>query len=329
MNEKNSLSYHGEGGALLWLYVRCIFLSVITLGIYWSWAKARILRYHYENTSFGGSPMGFQGTGTEIFIGALKGLGILALILVPYVIALVIFSQRTMAGDPVTGMVALVIGLILYIGLIIVVSPIAINSSMRYRFGRTSWRSIRWGYTGKNRELLPLFVKGFLLTMVTFGIYGSWFNARYYRYVYSKLHFGSVRFRFKGEGKELFFIGLKGLLLSIVTLGIYLFWYLRNVYRWLYENMEVLQGGKSVPLKVDMTGGQLFVLNLTNLLLLVFTLGIAAPWVNIRSIRFVMNHISAAEDLDTDAIEQIPASEATATGDDLADFLDLGDWGIL
>lgn len=45
MNEKRMFSFHGEGGALLWLYIRCMFLTTITLGIYWPWAKARLVKF--------------------------------------------------------------------------------------------------------------------------------------------------------------------------------------------------------------------------------------------------------------------------------------------
>lgn len=329
MNEKRQFSFHGEGGALLWLYIRCMVLTALTLGIYWPWAKARILKFHYGNTSFGGSTFGFQGTGWELFLGLWKGIGILLLVMIPYIAGLALFVQESLKGEPVLAMVYLSAGLLIYLALVIPLVPVAVNSSLRYRFGRTTWRSIRWAYNGKNKELLPLYVKGTLLTLITLTIYSSWFNAKFYNYIYSKLHFGSVRFRFKGDGKDLFFIGLKGLILSVLTLGIYLFRWVKDIYRWTYENIEVLQGEKVIPLQVTMTGGGLFKLTLVNMLLLVFTLGIAAPWVNIRTIKFIMAHIQSTEDLDVDAIEQTPLADSDATGEELSDFLDLGDWGIL
>ncbi len=329
VNEKRQFTFHGEGGELLWLFIRCMFLTGITLGIYYPWAKARLLKFNYSNTTFGGSAFGFLGTGNEMFIGLLKGIGILILVMIPYLLGLYIGFQALLAGNTAVGIIAMVLGVVAYIALLLVVMPLAINSSLRYRFGRTTWRSIRWAYTGKNKELLPLFIKGFLLTLVTFFIYNSWFTARYMKYIYSKLHFGSIRFRFMGEGMDLFLIGLKGMLLTIITLGIYIFWYMKNMYKWIYENLEVLQGDKVIPLTTTITGGGLFKLTLTNMLLLIFTLGIAAPWVNIRTMKFIMNHIAASEDLDVDAIEQTTVEETSATGEEISDFLDLGDWGIL
>jgi uncharacterized membrane protein YjgN (DUF898 family) len=330
MDEKRKLAYNGEGGALLLLYIRCFLLTMVTFGIYGTWAKARILKYHYGNTSFDGSAFGFNGTGKELFIGMLKGIGILLVVILPFIVFITLSIMALVAGDMGLYLTLYGLGFLFYIAGLILVMPLAINSSMRYRFGRTSWRSIRWAYAGKNREFLPMFVKGSLLTMVTLGIYGSWLQARLNSYMYSKLHFGSVRFRFTGEGKELFFINLKGLLLSAVTLGIYFFWYLRNVYRWQYENIEVIQGDRAIPLTVDLSGGGLFKLMLTNLLLVVFTLGIATPWVTVRTNRFIMANIGAVDDLDTTVIEQ-PSAEAgsDATGEELGDIFDFGDWGIL
>lgn len=330
MSDKRSFSYDGEGGALLWLTIRCLFLTTITFGIYWPWAKARLNKFHYGNTSFDNSAFSFHGTGPEMFWGMLKGIGVLIVVLIPYLAGLLIGTQMIQEGQFVTGAIVAILGVLVYIGLLIVIAPSAVNSSMRYRFSRTAWRSIRWGYTGKNRELIPIYVKGMLLTLVTLGIYGSWFNARYYSYVYSKLHFGSVRFRFQGDGKSLFFIGLKGTLLSIITGGIYLFWYMRNLYRWSYDNLEVIQGERIIPLTTEtMSGGKLFVLNLVNTLLLIVTLGIATPWVTIRNTKFILEHIKATADLDTDAIEQTSLNASDATGEELADILDLGDWGIM
>lgn len=46
-------------------------LSVVTLGIYSFWGRARVRRYLWGTTSFRGEPFDYAGTGGELFRGAL------------------------------------------------------------------------------------------------------------------------------------------------------------------------------------------------------------------------------------------------------------------
>jgi uncharacterized membrane protein YjgN (DUF898 family) len=72
-----------------------------------------------------------------------------------------------------------------------------------------------------------------------------------------------------------------------------------------------------------MTGSLFFLLKLSNLLLLVVTLGLAWPWVVVRNIRFDSQYLALRGALDLAGIQQ-DAQAASATGEALSGFLDTG-----
>ena len=328
---RNALSFHGKGSTLFGKYLVNVLLSIITLGIYSFWGKVKILQYQYDQAQLNGSPFQFLGTGKQFFFGFLKFLGIFI------VLELVLFGGMFGLGfaipQTVENMFPLMIAtfvlflvFMILIGLLVVV---AINSKLRYRLRNSTWRGLNGIYRGKNKELIPTVLLGLFLTVITLGIYGPWFSVKVRRYIYSKLSFGNLTLRFDGRGGELFLIGLKGVLLTIVTLGIYGFWYGRNLYRWSTTKSVLIQNGTDLPLATPVTSGALFKLWVPNILLLVITLGIAYPWIVVRTLRFFFANLTLPDALDLDNLTQGESGAGNALGESLGDFLDLGDFGIL
>ncbi len=59
-------------------------------------------------------------------------------------------------------------------------------------------------YTGDNLDVAILFLKNFLLTIFTLGIYRAWARTNLRRYVWSHVHFLDDKGTYTGHGKELF-----------------------------------------------------------------------------------------------------------------------------
>lgn len=329
---RNILTFQGKGSTLFGQYLVNILLSVVTLGIYSFWGKVKILQYQYEQTQLNGSPFRFLGTGGQMFVGYLKFLAVmLVAVVLPMILLFVAVFNAAMAGET-EGSAILVPLLVFYAYMILLFSvlvPLAANGWFRYRLRVSSWRGITGSYRGLNKELIPLYLGGLLLTLVTLGIYGAWFQVKVQKYIYSKISYGNLTLEFTGKGGELFLIGLKGILLTIVTLGIYWFWYSRNLYRWTAENTVVLQNGGRHPLSTKVTAGALFRFWVPNLLLLVVTLGLAFPWFTVNGFKFFFANLTLPDGIDFDSLDQGPAQDGTAVGEALHDFLDLGDFGLL
>lgn len=55
--------YHGKVGKLFVIWFTNVLFTLLTLGIYFFWARVRTKKYFYENTSFDGKYFGYHATG--------------------------------------------------------------------------------------------------------------------------------------------------------------------------------------------------------------------------------------------------------------------------
>ena len=302
---KKLLKFNGDHGQLIGLRLINNLLTAITLGIYYPWARAAYLKYIYGETEYLGNRFVFHGTGKEMFIGFLKAI---AIIVGLYVILLVcILSQVTALA---------ILGVILFYIAIIVLIPIAIHGSNKYRLSRTSWRGIHFGYRGNLSEFMKMYLLEFFLTVVTFGIYGSWMHVKINKYIKSHTRFGNIEFSFEGDGTSLFLIKLKGFFLTLITLGIYSFWYYKELIAFELNNTRIIQNGKQIQIRSSLTAGQIFSLLIVNYLIVVFTLGIGTGIAINRVMRSVMKNIEFDSEIDVNTLIQTEDEYKNAAGDD-------------
>lgn len=345
------LSFYGSGGSLFGIHVVNILLTLVTLGIYYFWAKVRVRAYLLSQTEFESDRFAFHGTGKELLIGWLK-----ALLVFGVPIAILANGPGLMGAGP-----AIQVGAILLVyAIVLVFIPLAMVGVRRYRLSRTSWREIRFSFRGRAAEFIRLYVGGWLLSAVTFGVYYPFFVVKRHAFMVSHSYFGNERFRFDGRGDDLFAIyglavlawmlglGAAGVAALLVVLVLSLLlplsppeqiawgvgfavalglaasvvawvWFdaRRQRYFWDHTSFGTARFHSTV------TAGALLRLSLGNLLLLVGTLGLAWPWVTVRSVRFAFRYLTLEGPLDLAAIQQ-DAQVVTATGEGLAGFLDAG-----
>jgi len=300
--------FTGNGSDLFKIQIVNLLLTIVTLGLYYPWAKARTLQYIYGSSEFEGSPFQFHGTGREMFIGFIKALGFI-------IVIYGIFFAFAYMEMPLLAFLAF------YFGLTAII-PLAIHGSYRYRMSRTSWRGIRFGYRGIRNELVKLVYRDMFLTLITLGIYGAWFTVNLRNYVLSNVRFGSAKFNWQGEGGSFFWLNFKGYILTLLTLGIYSFWWQKQLFEYYVNNLWIEKDDKRITFQSKATAGGFFVLTLVNLLLILFTFGLGAPWAIVRTIRFVFENIEMQGDIDLEQIVQTEQAFKDATGEDLADFFD-------
>nr|WP_288833839.1 YjgN family protein [uncultured Flavobacterium sp.] len=304
-----SLNYNGKGSDFFGIIMVNWLLTVITLGFYYPWAKAKQLQYIYNSTSLNEDSFAFHGTGKEMFKGFLKAILIFSIL---YGVLIFCVLQQM----PGTGV------LIFYIGLVAIL-PIAIHGSYRYRMSRSSWRGIRFGYRGDRKEFTLLFFKWIFFTIITLGVYGPWMAMNMRNYLLGNVRFGDVEFQYDGDGGEYFALNIKGYLLTIVTLGVYSFWWQKELFEYYVNNLSLKRGDAKIYLNSKATAGGFFQLIVTNILLLVFTLGLGYAWIATRTIKFILENIEAEGNINLDALTQTEENYKDATGEDLSDFLNL------
>jgi uncharacterized membrane protein YjgN (DUF898 family) len=311
-NYKKLLTFHGDHGRYVGLRIINNILKVITLGLYYPWARAAELQYLYSETEYQGSRFVFHGTGKEIFKGFIK-----SIVLVILIVGVFLLCVST--GNPVMA----VVGTIFYIAALFGIIPLAIHGSNRYRLSRSSWRGIHFGYRGKLGELYKLVLLNGLLTVITLGLYGSWFEVELKKYIFAHRRFGNVEFKYEGKGLNLFLLRLKSMLLIIITLGIYSFWYIKNLIQFEVNSIKVLQNGKQINIRSTLTGGEIFGMLIINYFIVVFTLGIGTGIAINRTLNKVFSSIEFDDELDPNSMQQTEQEYKDAMGDDLAGFFDI------
>ncbi len=304
--------FEGEGGRLFSIWVINLLLTIVTLGVYYFWGKARIRKYVYIKTSLDEDPFHFHGTGRELFVGWLKALPFLVVFIYGPTVLMIFWASQY----------AELIGSLAVIALLTVVWPLAVVGAFRYRLSRSSWRGIRFSFRGLKRQYVLLGVGTTLLTVVSLGLASPFCNVWLRRYLFNRAWFGDTRFRFEGKGQDLFGPFMIAVILTPLTLGLYWLWYSaqRENYYWSRTFISTAR------FRCTLTGWKLFRLKAGNLLLLVGTLGLAWPWTLMRSARVRLENLFVEGPFDLGSIRQ-DAQAATATAEGFADFLGV-DFGI-
>ncbi|MEO8020356.1 YjgN family protein [Polaromonas sp.] len=148
------VEFTGSGSEYFRIWIVNLLLLLVTLGIYYPWAKVRRLRYFYGNTLVDGEPLDFHGNPLKM----LKG----------YLLVGLLFGLYSVAGNfsAMAGFVAFVI--------VTAIWPALLKSSMQFRMANTSWRGLRFGFRGSlgdaYRAVLPMFLPGLVILGAVTGI---------------------------------------------------------------------------------------------------------------------------------------------------------------
>jgi uncharacterized membrane protein YjgN (DUF898 family) len=208
------LNFTGTGGSLFVLCLVNYLLTIITLGFYMPWFLCKLIKFFTEHThaqSDDGTQLQlrFEGTGGDLFVTLLVG----------YLLSVITLG---------------------------IYFPWFLCSLQRLFYSKTKIceNSVPVGgfeFSGTGGSLLGQFLLGYLLMIVTFGIYMAWFQVKMYKFFASntRIDFHGHRWvgDFTGKGLDLFLIFLVGWLLLPITLGIYFFWFFAKLLRFQFNNM--------------------------------------------------------------------------------------------
>ncbi|GHS84791.1 hypothetical protein FACS1894201_03660 [Bacteroidia bacterium] len=138
------LEFFGKGSEYFAIMIVNWLLTLITLGLYYPWARAKRLSYVYGQTALNNERFHFAGTGKEMFRGFIKIILFFIAIIVLYLLLLTVVKSPSLAI------------LFLYFAIFAII-PFAIHGSFRYKMSKTSYRGIRFGYRGNRDELVKNF----------------------------------------------------------------------------------------------------------------------------------------------------------------------------
>lgn len=208
------LEFIGNGGELFVMGIVGGLLTMSTLGLYFPWFACRLIRFFTDNTT----ALADDGTRYKLRFGA-------------------------SGGDLLVSW--LVGGLLCFVTLGIY-APWFVCSLLQLLASRTVIEENgtvvgQLEFVGQGAELFGTYIVGMLLTAITFGIYGSWFQVSLFVFFAkgTRVHVqGETLFgEFTGTGGEYFVITLVGTILTLLTLGIYVFWYIASTLRFQYNHL--------------------------------------------------------------------------------------------
>jgi len=123
-----ALQFEGRGGEYFRIWIVNVMLTIVTLTIYYPWAKVRTKRYFHGNTTLAGRSFDYHATGRQLLPGYLISLLLVAI----YVGAQIAFP---VAAAGVFAILALAV-------------PWIVCKSLRFNLRMTSFSTVRFGFVG-------------------------------------------------------------------------------------------------------------------------------------------------------------------------------------
>jgi uncharacterized membrane protein YjgN (DUF898 family) len=300
-------AYRARGDELFLIWIKNLFLTLVTLGVYFPWARAQFLRYTIGHLEVDGDPLAFHGEGGQMFRGLIK-----AILIYTGLVGLFFLGTVVLPAEA-----RFVASLLLYAGFI-VVSGFALIGSFRYRLRHTSWRGVRFAFHGETRTFVKEFALHTLLVAMTFGFGTPLFVNWRRKALTTASALGTRRFDYTGEGPAMMGTFFLAVMFTLPTLGLIWLWYDARMKVHLWNHTWFDQARFRLDLKVS----DYFVLQLQNALLAVVTLGIAWPWILVRTGAFIADRLTLVGVVDFATIRQ-KAQDAGATGEELAEMFDV------
>jgi uncharacterized membrane protein YjgN (DUF898 family) len=168
--DEAAVEFRGNGSEYFRIWLVNVALTLLTLGIYSAWAKVRREKYFHRNLVVAGAAFDYHGRPRAILLGR--------------AILLLLFMLGSLA-DHFGSAAKLTVSL-----LGAAAFPWLLVQSMRFRARNTSYRGLRFSFTGTYGQALVLYLVHGGLTVLSLGLYFPVFLQRQKAYLANHLHFG-------------------------------------------------------------------------------------------------------------------------------------------
>jgi len=307
------LVFSGTAGGLFPIVLINALLTLVTLGFYRFWARTRVRRYLWANLRLLDDPFEYTGRGRELLIGFIV---VVFVILIPLAVLtqwLFWLGHEGRLEDADTLSTGLgVISVFLF--------GVAVYRARRYRLSRTRWRGIRLAQGGSSLMygLFYLVLSG--LNLVSLGWTVPMAQAELWSREIDNSWLGNARFRFDGTARAIYGRFALVWFTLLPSLGLSYAWYVSARMRHFAQATSL----DDFRFSFDVTGGEILRFWLANTALLLVTLGLATPFVQLRKVRFLARHLVVASA--PEALDHVLQSRAQAPrlGEGLAEAFDIG-----
>lgn len=339
----NSIEFSGTLREYLPIVATNTLLTIVTLFIYRSWAKARSRRYLWSRTRFVDDQLAWTGTGKEMFAGFI---GVVILLAIAYTAINFLLPAIAIRVGLLAAAVILIgvylVGMFLY--------GFARFRALRYRLSRTYWHGIRGGSDNAGWSYGRKAIGYYLATFLLAGIFYPWAQAKLWNERWNKMSFGTADFHSdmtteetKGPFVILWLVvvvgttilslfanprtivygpGAPALVVPLILycgIGLAYVNFRAAYYQAAVDSMRV--DGIEFAFNADFGDWVYFYLRTIGLAIV--TLGLAMLIYDFRLWRFVTSHLDAFGDIDLDSLGQSRAS-SPHEAEGILDALDIG-----
>ena len=337
--ERHRLQFHGTGGAYFRIWAVNLALTIVSLGIYSAWAKVRRERFFLNNTELDGSPFDYHADPMNILKGRLLASSV--------IIVLFIASEL----HPFANLIAS--------SAFLALMPWMICRSLCFRAHNTSWRGLRFGFSGTTGGASMAWLVWPLASILTLGLLLPMLIAAQWRYKLDHLHFGRSRFSIRVTIAPIYRVLLAGSLLAVLlgaagaitiatlvalphagtspapdrlagATALVLLWLLlvlRLLAPYLRVRLENLRAGMCHLGKhrfdSDQRVREYYGILAVNWLLTLLTLGLYRPFAVTRLWRYRVEHVSVLARGDIGEFVAAQQTDAPVLGSEAADLLDV------
>jgi uncharacterized membrane protein YjgN (DUF898 family) len=343
----SAFTFTGSWREFLPIAATNLLLTIVTLGIYRFWAKARERRYLWSRTHFIDDHLEWTGTGKEMFIGFLL---VMAVLLPGFLFIQFGVQAMMMRGE--AGAAALLMALV-YLGFFYLIG-VGQFRALRYRLSRTWWHGIRGGSYQPGWNYGFKFLWKTLVGYLAGGLLVPWSMTSLWNDRWNEMSFGPHRIEASVGTDGLFgrwmliylapIVGvMAALVIGVSTAGLtgstgagvaagalmVLFIYLMAgiaglaYYALFYRKAVEATSFGSLGFEFTARTVDWFKLFLGNIALVVFTLGLGLVFIGYRNWSFFVRHMEAVGEINLDELTQ---SETLWSKDaeGLADAFDIG-----
>lgn len=318
--------FRGSGTEYFRIWIVNILLTILTLGIYWPWAKVRKNQYFYGNTRLDKASFEYLADPKKIMKGRLIAGGVIVTInfLSQLHFTLVVLS-----------------GLIITLG-----APWLIIRGLAFRAYNSSYRNIRFGFNATYGQAFKVFVLWPMAVLPTLGFLLPHVYYRQKKFIVENSQYGKTQFTFHARSRDYFpifltvgllmiasvgLIGMRAVSLmpatiSILFLPLYLFVFAYFSVSSTNLNYSSTRLGPH-RFQANLRTKDYMMLVLTNTLALALTLGLFRPWAQIRTTRYKVQHLFLKSSGDLNAFVADEQKEVGAFGEEMGGFLDF-DFGL-
>ncbi len=319
--QEHVFKFTGDGWEYFGIWIVNLLLTIATLGIYSAWAKVRRLQYFYRNTQLADAGFDYHGTPIAILKGRL--------------IAGALFLLYYAAGQA-NPFAALAI--MLLIGLAM---PWLIVRSLRFKLYNSSYRGLRFAFAGGNKDAYTTFLLFPVLTMATFNLLAPLTHQRIKQYQHRNSRFGATSFDFDASAGSFYGIYLKsaGIMIALVAvlapgpaflpelvppffmvtgLLVMAYW-TASLFNLIWNSTTLGEHRFVSRMKVS---GYMW-LGFTNLLGILFTLGLFIPFAEVRMLRYKLENMKLLAQGNLEDFVAGQEQQAGAAGQEIAEMFDL------